>query len=405
MDIINLICLIDVIIVLIFFLLLLLFGTKNKAKIKNKVTNDPHLAILIPARDESTVIEDLLISIENQSLKINSQDIYVIVENIEDQTVKICQKHNVNIFVRKNLKLKRKGYALDEVVQNILNKKIHYDLYYIFDADNILDKDFLKHSLISYYNGYDIMVGYRCSKNANENAVAASSSLIFSMFNVLINRKKLKYKKTINVTGTGFFIRGDILEKLQGYTFHTLTEDYELTLYAILNNLTSDYNEKCLFYDEQPITMKQTIVQRTRWIKGFFEARDIYLNKIVKSLKNGYNESSKLDEIFFIKLGIFIVFGIIICFLYNLIKYFIKFNLKNLITFLSILLIVYLVLMIFTYILIKKDTRLKLTFTTKIKALFFNPIYLASFVPCFFKAIFTKNINWEKIEHHKSIKT
>ena len=52
--------------------------------------------ILIPARNESKVIEGLLESIENQSRKINSEDVYIIVEDKEDKTVQIANKPLIN---------------------------------------------------------------------------------------------------------------------------------------------------------------------------------------------------------------------------------------------------------------------------------------------------------------------
>ena len=109
---------------------------KNCNKPKKRKSNH-NFCILIPARYESKVIEGLLKSIKNQSYKINMKDVYVVVESIKDETVNICKKYDVNVFVRKNLTLKRKGYALDEVVKYILSCNKNYDAYFIFDADNV----------------------------------------------------------------------------------------------------------------------------------------------------------------------------------------------------------------------------------------------------------------------------
>ena len=76
---------------------------------KQKETNN--FSILIPARNESNVIEDLLISIKNQSEKINFENVYIIIENKSDKTIKIAKKYNANIIIREKLNLKRKGYA------------------------------------------------------------------------------------------------------------------------------------------------------------------------------------------------------------------------------------------------------------------------------------------------------
>ena len=63
--------------------LLLLFvcfiGNKNNNKVIPYQNNGKY-AILIPARNESKVIENLLISIENQTYKVDPKDVYVIVD-------------------------------------------------------------------------------------------------------------------------------------------------------------------------------------------------------------------------------------------------------------------------------------------------------------------------------------
>ena len=149
----------------------------NSPKKLDTVTNK--YCILIPARNESQVIEQLLISIEKQTKKINSKDVYIIVESKEDPTVEIVKKHNMNIIYRKDLTKKRKGYALDDAIKEILSKNKKYDAYFIFDADNILDKNYIKEMINSIEEGYDIGISYRNTKNSST-LVAASSALTFS---------------------------------------------------------------------------------------------------------------------------------------------------------------------------------------------------------------------------------
>ena len=235
----------------------------NSPKKSDTVTNK--YCILIPARNESQVIEQLLISIEKQTKKINSKDVYIIVESKEDPTVEIVKKHNMNIIYRKDLTKKRKGYALDDAIKEILSKNKKYDAYFIFDADNILDKNYIKEMINSIEEGYDIGISYRNTKNSST-LVAASSALTFSMINTIGNQLKSKYTNNLTISGTGYYIKGSLVEDWQGFPFNTLTEDYELTLYSTLNNLTTTYNEKAIFYDEQPDSFKVSMKQRTRWV-------------------------------------------------------------------------------------------------------------------------------------------
>lgn len=365
-----------------------------------KYNNKKRYCILIPARYESKVINNLLLSITKQTTKINPKDIYIIVESIKDKTVDIAKQYNMNIILRENLSLKRKGYALNDAVTYILKKQIHYDAYFIFDADNILDKDFIKNMEKSINEGYDIAIGYRNTKNSNT-LVSASSALTFSMINTMLNERKNKYHNNLTISGTGYYIKGSIVEEWNSFPFHSLTEDYELTLYAILNNLTTTYNKKAIFYDEQPDNFNISLKQRTRWVKGYFEARKKYINKISKSeTKNDPNFASKVNAFLGVTPYIYIIIGLLIILVNILIT-------KGITTFLCyltiFLLLIYILLALFTIIMLKKEKNsLNISKSMKIKVIFYNPIFMFSYIICLLRTIFIKDIKWDKIDHNKN---
>lgn len=365
-----------------------------------KYNNKKRYCILIPARYESKVINNLLLSITKQTTKINPKDIYIIVESIKDKTVDIAKQYNMNIILRENLSLKRKGYALNDAVTYILKKQIHYDAYFIFDADNILDKDFIKNMEKSINEGYDIGIGYRNTKNSNT-LVSASSALTFSMINTMLNERKNKYHNNLTISGTGYYIKGSIIEEWNSFPFHSLTEDYELTLYAILNNLTTTYNKKAIFYDEQPDNFNISLKQRTRWVKGYFETRKKYINKISKSeTKNDPNFASKVNAFLGVTPYIYIIIGLLII----LVNILITKGITSFLCYLTIfLLLIYILLALFTILMLKKEKNsLNISKSMKIKVVFYNPIFMFSYIICLLRSIFIKDIKWDRIEHNKN---
>ena len=365
-----------------------------------KYNNKKRYCILIPARYESKVINNLLLSITKQTTKINPKDIYIIVESIKDKTVDIAKQYNMNIILRENPSLKRKGYALNDAVTYILKKQIHYDAYFIFDADNILDKDFIKNMEKSINEGYDIGIGYRNTKNSNT-LVSASSALTFSMINTMLNERKNKYHNNLTISGTGYYIKGNIIEEWNSFPFHSLTEDYELTLYAILHNLTTTYNKKAIFYDEQPDNFNISLKQRTRWVKGYFEARKKYINKISKSeTKNDPNFASKVNAFLGVTPYIYIIIGLLII----LVNILITKGITSFLCYLTIfLLLIYTVLVLFTIIMLKKEKNsLNISKSMKIKVIFYNPIFMFSYIICLLRTIFIKDIKWDRIDHNKN---
>ena len=408
---ITLICLI--LIFIAWFLLIKEYIVALKgSKIKLKRTYaEPSFAVLIPARDESKVISNLLDSIKKQTFKIDSKDIYIIVESRKDKTVSIAKERNINIIYRKNLtNRRRKGYALDDAIKEILKKKKHYDAYFIFDADNVLDRNYFKEMVKTYKKGYDIGIGYRNTKNGNSSIFSACSSLTFSMINTFSNNYKMKHNLTLTVSGTGFYIKGKIIEELGGYPFNSLTEDYEFTLYATLNDLTSTYNMKAKYFDEQPTDYATTIKQRTRWVKGYFDSRRKYYPLLKeKASRKDNNYPSVYIALVGVKPYVLLVISIIL-YLANLIyriisNSIVKVEVYNLLLqFLIIVLAIYIVLLIFTGILlIKEKDNLRLNRKMKIKSLFFNPLFLASYVKCLYLALKNKDLTWVKIEHTGNI--
>ncbi len=383
--------------IILLIITIILDKDKKKKNKKLKPNEKTNYAILIPARNESAVIENLLISIKKQS---SLDSTYIIIEDEKDPTVKIAKKYHANIFVRTNLNnRRRKGFALDECLKEILKTK-NYDLYFIFDADNILDDNFIKEMLETYKKGYDICTGYRNIKN-DINSITTCSGLTFSMINGIFNQFKIKNNKSIIISGTGYYISGNLINKWQGFPFNSLTEDYELSLYCANHYINTYYNEKAIFYDEQPTLLKVSKKQRLRWIKGFLDSRKLY----IKNIKKDYT------KIIGITPYLLVIFGVIVFLITLFIELLLKIISgsllikKYLFLFLIFPLIIYIVLFIFTFIIvINEDNKLNLSFKHKVVALFYNPLFLVQYIPLFFKSLFVKEVKWDAIKHNSNKK-
>ncbi len=370
---------------------------QNRLQLKPRKIK-PRIAILVAARDESKVIAGLLESIQRQTVNVSPEDVYVIVETLDDPTVQICKRYHNTVILREDLNKQRKGYALDEAIRQILARDRHYDAYFIFDADNILSEDYLEEMLKIYAAGYEIATGYRNSKNGNTNVISAVSSLTFSMINVMSNRNRATHGANIIFSGTGYYIAGDLIEEWQGWPFQSLTEDYELSLYATLHSLTTFYNEKAMFYDEQPTKYRQTVAQRVRWIKGYFSARKKYI-PLIRVKKHGNNYGSLVKERIGVRPAIFAILGLLAIIVGVVIELCTLGKALDIIAAIpGILVFVYIVLMLITIEMLKRE-KLDLTTKTKLKAVLFNPIYLATYIPCALKALLKKDVSWIKIKH------
>ena len=148
-----------------------IYGLMPAVKLPEAKTNHK-FAILIPARNESHVINNLLQSLQKQEYPKDKYDIYVIVESADDPTNEICKQYeNTQVFVRPNLDIKRKGAALDQMLkyllENNISKEKGYEAYFVFDADNIVAPNFLFEMNKTFDAGYELAMCYRHCSNWN----------------------------------------------------------------------------------------------------------------------------------------------------------------------------------------------------------------------------------------------
>lgn len=366
-----------------------LFSFSHRLKLTPINNPNPDFAVLIPARDESKVIEDLFKSLKDQTRPVDPSSVYVIVESKDDPTIALAKKYHYKTIIRTHPEKQRKGYALDEAVSIILKQK-QYDLYFIFDADNRLDQNYFKNMLKIYQKGYDIGIGCRKIKNLTS-ATAVGSGLIFTIVNVLMNRTYSRRGLNCVASGTGYYITGKIINLEKGFPFHTMTEDYEISLYSAIHNYSTFYDKKAIFYDAQPDTYSQYFFQRARWEKGYFEARRLYTPKLFKKLSF---KNPNFNSIYVLLVGvydfIFIVLGLILLL--------INFAIKNPLYTLYEIAAVYLLLVFFTALLLKIE-KYHLLFKIKLKTLLFHPLLLLTYIPCLFVVIFKRNLTWRRIKH------
>ena len=274
-------------------------------------------------------------------------------------------------------------------------------MYFIFDADNILNKSFVKEMVNSYMKGYDYALGYRKSTNFSHNRISIASTLLFALINDICNTIRKKSNKAMIVTGTGFYMSGEILDKFKTFPWHLLTEDYEFSIYAILNQLKSEYNMNAIYYDEQPTEFKTSIKQRTRWCAGFLQAR----NKNRKMMWKKKNlDAATYTEFWGIKPFIIMLTCAFLIWFTALVGLIYCINTGNSIKFsvvilIAIPLIYYLALVIMSlYLLLVNKKKMHIRKREVFKTLGYMPWFFTTFFYCYFKGLFFK-VSWDEIKH------
>lgn len=252
-----------------------------------KASKNHRYAVMVAARNESAVIADLIASIRVQDYPQELIDIFVVADNCTDNTAEVAREAGVSaVWTRFNDKLIGKGYALAHCYDCIMEEHgdKNYEAFFVFDADNVLDVDYFKEMNATYDNGAKASTSYRNSKNYDSNWISAGYAVWFLREAKFLNQARLTLNTSCAISGTGFFISAEVLAKHGGWKWHLLTEDIEFSAHSIIEADRISYTPTAVFYDEQPITFRDSWNQRFRWAKGFYQVFLGYSGRLVKGL-------------------------------------------------------------------------------------------------------------------------
>ena len=275
------------------------FFTRKFKPAKNK----HKYAILIAARNEKYVIGNLLDSINKQDYPKDLITTFVVADNCTDNTAEIARKHGAICYERFDDKHRTKGYALEFLLDRIEEDygRMSFEGYFIFDADNLLKKDYITKMNDAFDSGEKIITSYRNTKNFDENWIASTYALHWIRSIRYNHRARSVLRLATNIQGTGFLFTNEIVKN--GWHYTSLTEDRALTADAVAQGYRISYQDEAMFYDEQPTSLKVALRQRTRWSKGhllaFIESGpylfiNIFFGKLF--LKTRWQEKKKKKE-------------------------------------------------------------------------------------------------------------
>ncbi len=387
-----------------------LFSRKKvwpEAKVNHKY------GIIICGRNEEIVIGNLLSSIEAQDYPKELIQVFVCADNCTDNTAKICKEHGAFVYERHNLDLIGKSYAQDELIRMILNDEKYNDIecFIVMDADNLVSKTFVKEMNKTFDQGYDVSTSFRESKNFDTNWISGTSSIMFYRECTTIHRSRQVINVGTYVSGTGYFVSRRLLERFNGWPFHTMIEDIEFSAWCAIQGIKITFNEDAVFYDEQPSSLMVSNKQRIRWCKGMNQIVEKYSKDLIKGWFKS-KEKIACFELFFHNFPLplistiwFLTYLGINALFYGLgiesKEYFIKLVIPLIGGFIFGIFILAWYQAIFG--LVRDRKRVKASLWKKIFYVFMFPFYAALFIPISLISLYKDKVVWEHIDHVQNV--
>ena len=247
-------------------------------------------AVMISARNEEEVIGELIGSLTSQNYPRELLDIYVVADNCTDDTAGAARRAGATVYERFDTVHKGKGYALGYLLHELKADigESGYDGFFVFDADNIIDPNFVNEMNKVFDTGdYQALTSYRNSKNFADNWISAGYGLWFMREARFLNFPRMLIGTNCAISGTGFLISAEVVQQNGGWPYHLLTEDIEFSANCALKGQRIGYCETAVLYDEQPVTFKQSWDQRLRWSKGFYQVDAKYTGALLRGCTRG----------------------------------------------------------------------------------------------------------------------
>ena len=250
---------------------------------------DKRYAVLISARNEANVIGNLITCIQTQTYPTELVDIWLVADNCTDNTAEVARNMGCHVIERFNKELVGKGYALTYLLDQMNDSGASdpYDAFFVFDADNKLDKHYVEEMNKAFQSGFKILTSYRNSVNLSDNWVSSGSALWFIRESRFVSASRMWLGNSCHVGGTGFMFSQEIMRRNNGWKFHLLTEDLEFTMDSLLHGDRIGYCGTAVIYDEQPEKFKQSWDQRLRWSKGFYQVDAKYTGSLLRGCTRG----------------------------------------------------------------------------------------------------------------------
>ncbi len=251
-----------------------------------------NFAILIPAHNEEVLLGPLLESLSKLAYPKNHYSVHVVADNCTDRTVAVAHSTGwVHVYERFDKVKRSKGYALEWLLQKLEEDELIYDAYLIFDADSIVEPNFLQSMAKELAQGAQALQGRYNVLNISESPSTILRWIALTLMNHMRPLARTCLGFSSRLTGNGMCFSRALLERCP-WRVYGLSEDYQYYLTLIQRGERIHYVPDALVDSHMPPTFAETRTQDIRWESGYLLKMEAWqtiwqLLKVGLRLRNG----------------------------------------------------------------------------------------------------------------------
>jgi len=240
-------------------------------------------AVVIPAHNEEDVIEGTVLQLMHQNYPRDMYNIFVVADYCTDQTASNAKKAGAIVFERDTGLRTGKGIALSWGFAKILDDK-HYDAVVVFDADTKVDSNFLRIMDGRIAAGDRVIQGQHVIRNPNSGWFPGLTWAMFLIDNRFQNQGRANLGWSAKHMGDSICFHADVVQETEWSD--GLADDYQLRQKFLLSGIKIAYEPEAIGRGEAPLSWSQAWAQRTRWLRGVYDANRQFARKLmVKGIK------------------------------------------------------------------------------------------------------------------------
>lgn len=219
------------------------------------------ISALVPAHNEELTIKRCILSLLNQSQKVDQ--IIVVNDGSTDNTLRVLKSFKNRIkIVSLNKSAENKSHAQEAGLKYVTG-----DILITTDADTYLDQYFVENILKQFENPKVVAsAGY--VKSIKQNWLTSCRQIDYLISQEVHKSAQSLINAIFVIPGCAAAFRTKAFKKHIGFDHDTLTEDLDFTYKYHRNNLKITFSKDAIVYTQDPTNLNDYIKQLRRWNGG-----------------------------------------------------------------------------------------------------------------------------------------